>query len=129
MLRGRRSASARSVLARLWVLKLGQSFGVEGHVGALAVLVGGIDLVASVLDLDLADLVALRLQLRFERRLGLPLRRRGAAALARGESGAGDGDRDGSQRKPGLHEITPRIEGRWRSMSCRPYGNLTGCRA
>ena len=53
----------RSVFAGFGVVELAERLGVEGHVGALAVLVGRVDLIAAALDLNLPDLVAVGLQL------------------------------------------------------------------
>src|SRR5208282_4904844 len=83
-----------SVLARFGVAELLERLGVIGHVGALARLIGGVNLVTPALDLDLAHLEAVGLKLRFEGRLRLPLRLRGARALTFGESRADGGDCD-----------------------------------
>src|SRR5690348_1654034 len=69
-----------SVLTGFGIVDLDQRLGVEGLVDLLAILVDGIDLVAAVLDLDAADGEARGLELAFQRRLGLELRRGACAA-------------------------------------------------
>ena len=56
----RRSAQEIS-LAGFGVVELLERLGVERHVGALAGLVGRVNLVAAALDLDLADIVTVSL--------------------------------------------------------------------
>src|SRR5208337_1191182 len=101
---GRRRRSSRSVLAGFGVVELLERLGVVGHVGALAALVGRVDLVAAAFDLDLAHFVTVRLQLGFESGLGLPLRLRRARAFAFGEGGAGGGDSEDREGAKQLHQ-------------------------
>src|ERR1700722_5891156 len=92
-----------SVFTGLGVAELLERLGVIGHVGALAVLVGGVDFVAAALDLDLAHFVAVGLKLSLERGLRLPLRLWPGRAFAFGESRPGGGDCDNGQGAEQLH--------------------------